>query len=313
MNKKIKNATPTEYNGIIYRSVLEANCAEVFDKAGIEVQYEPYEIVLLPAFNYFGEALRKITYTPDFVGDSFIVECKGYPNDNWHDKRKWIMNYLLKNSSKLRFYEIHSVKELEKLIKIFKNKLIEEWRPVKNFEDLYEVSNLGYVRSIQYHGKKRIKEMTQSLDRLGYRTVKLRNWKETIVGNFYVHRLVAQAFIPNPDNKPYVDHIDANTSNNVVTNLKWATSLENQNNPITLARLKNAITSYNKSGDHKKDVQKSQGYTVLQYDRKGNFIAEYSSISAAADALECSTESIRKVCIGKHAFYRNFVFKYKEK
>lgn len=119
-NKKIKNATPTEYKGIKYRSNLEARCAKVFEEYNINVEYEPTKIVLLPSFKYNGKTIRAITYTPDFVGDTFIIECKGYPNDRWRDKKKWIMHYLLKNGYDLTFYEVKSVKELKNLLEKIK-------------------------------------------------------------------------------------------------------------------------------------------------------------------------------------------------
>lgn len=311
-NKKIKNAAPTEYKGVVYRSTLEANCAAVFEEFGVEVQYEPFNIELLPTFQYNNETLRKITYTPDFVGDGFIVECKGFPNDNWHDKRKWIMDYLLKNRPNLIFYEIHTVAQLRTLLKSLKTGLHEEWRPVVGFGDLYEVSNLGNVRSLQFHGKKRIRMMTQSTIKLGYKVVKLRDWNNHIAGSFPVHRLVAQAFIPNPESKPQVDHIDTNPSNNVVTNLRWVTSLENQNNPLTLKRLQTSLTKYNKSGEHKIAVQETQGHSILQYDRKGTLLGEFPSMSEAAITLGTTACCIKRVCDGDRKYHRNWIFRYKD-
>ena len=68
----------------------------------------------------------------------------------------------------------------------------------------------------------------------GYRTIGL--WKNGFCKNICVHRLVAQAFIPNPENKPQIDHIDGNPLNNKVDNLRWVTAKENIANPITMKR-----------------------------------------------------------------------------
>ena len=295
-NKKIRNATPTEYKGVTYRSGLEAECAKIFEENGVNVQYEPFKLT---------------TDTPDFVGEGFIVECKGFPNDNWHDKRKWIMNYLLKDRPNLRFYEVHTVTQLRTLLKSIKTGLKEEWRPVVGFVDLYEVSNLGDVRSLQFHGKRRTKMMVQSTNKLGYKFVKLRDWHHQIVGTFPVHRLVAQSFIPNLEDKPQVDHIDTNPSNNVVTNLRWVTPRENQNNPLTLNRLQNSLVEYNKSEAHRKVVQQTQGHSVLQYDRHGKLLGEFPSMNEAAAALGTTACCIKRVCDGVRHYHKNWVFKYK--
>jgi hypothetical protein len=105
----------------------------------------------------------------------------------------------------------------------------EIWRPVVGYEGFYEVSNLGNVRSIDRvdsqgqmrHG--RVRKLL--LNKVGYLYVGISvNNKKA---NLNVHRLVAKAFIPNPDNKPQVNHIDGNKTNNVVSNLEWATISEN--------------------------------------------------------------------------------------
>jgi len=99
----------------------------------------------------------------------------------------------------------------------------EEWRPVANFEG-YCVSNLGRVRSERGEGR----VLKYKDNGKGYLTVSLS--KNNVVQTTYIHRLVAEAFIPNPDDKKCVDHIDRNKQNNVISNLRWATYSENSFN-----------------------------------------------------------------------------------
>jgi hypothetical protein len=97
----------------------------------------------------------------------------------------------------------------------------EEWKVIPGFED-YQVSNYGEVWS-----DKSETYVIGHTNTEGYRTVGIRN---SISKRYHirVHRLVAEAFILNPENKPLVDHIDGDPTNNIVTNLRWCTHLENQ-------------------------------------------------------------------------------------
>jgi hypothetical protein len=95
----------------------------------------------------------------------------------------------------------------------------EIYKVIKGFEN-YSVSNLGNVRN-----DKKDKILKQSLTKTGYKKVNLNNGK-----TIRVHRLVAEAFIPNPDNKPCVDHIDNNRTNNNVNNLRFVSYQENNFN-----------------------------------------------------------------------------------
>lgn len=116
----------------------------------------------------------------------------------------------------------------------------EEWRAVEGYEGLYEVSNLGRVRALDrlvmnngglQRKHERILQGCITPNSKGYNQVVL--CKEGKIQPCLVHRLVANAFIPNPEGKPEVDHIDTNPSNNRVDNLRWVTTQENSMNPIT--------------------------------------------------------------------------------
>lgn len=114
------------------------------------------------------------------------------------------------------------------------------WKPIEGFEGLYEVSNQGEVKSLarenyypdgRLHQRKKEKILSTRPDKRGYVTVILcKNGKTYPRG---VHRLVAEAFIPNPEQKPNIDHIDTNPWNNCVDNLRWVTQQENAMNPLT--------------------------------------------------------------------------------
>lgn len=106
----------------------------------------------------------------------------------------------------------------------------EIWKPVKGYEDLYEVSNLGRVRSLERRGAYGFKsgERTMSLNNKdGYIYASL--CKDGKYKKYYVHRLVAQAFIPNPHNLPCVNHKDESRNNNCASNLEWCTYSYNIN------------------------------------------------------------------------------------
>ena len=103
--------------------------------------------------------------------------------------------------------------------------MIEIWKPVPGYEGLYEVSDQGNVRSLNYRKTGKTFVMSPGVDKKGYKRVSLvKDKKHT---TFQVHRLVASAFIPNPGNLPQVNHKDKNTGNNCVDNLEWCTNSYN--------------------------------------------------------------------------------------
>ena len=116
-----------------------------------------------------------------------------------------------------------------------KEYLNEIWKPIKGYEGLYEVSNFGRIKSLKF-GKERI--LKGSKDKYGYLQVVLS--KNNKSKTFKVHRLVSEAFIPNPDNLPQVNHKDENPSNNNVNNLEWCDKTYNNNYGTRNTRISNA-------------------------------------------------------------------------
>lgn len=114
----------------------------------------------------------------------------------------------------------------------------EVWKDIKGYEGLYQVSNLGRVKRLNYwngfeykNGEKILKPTNQKNTPGYYRSkVKLCNGKDK--RDFKVHRLVATAFIPNPNNYPIINHIDGNPLNNRVDNLEWCTQKHNMQEAI---------------------------------------------------------------------------------
>ena len=149
-------------------------------------------------------------------------------------------------------------------------------KDIKNYEGLYAITPEGEVYS--YKSKKFLKPW---VNQKGYLKVDL--WKNGKMKHYRIHRLVAEAYIPNPDNLPQVDHIDGNKMHNFLNNLQWITNRDN--------------------------VRKGRNKPVLQYDLDGNFIREW----------ECTSDVGREVsgnicdCLkGRHKTACGYIWKYKE-
>jgi predicted XRE-type DNA-binding protein len=111
----------------------------------------------------------------------------------------------------------------------------EEWRDIKGYEGHYQVSNLGRVKSFR---RKKVKLLSPKLTQKGYYEVGLR--KDETRKFKLVHRLVAESLIPNPDNKPQVNHINGLKTDNRLNNLEWCTAKENHDHAVDTG-LKNQV------------------------------------------------------------------------
>ena len=115
----------------------------------------------------------------------------------------------------------------------------EIWKDKKDYEGLYMVSNWGGVKSIKF-GKERILKLTKDKD--GYLIVNL--YKNNKSKTFKVHRLVAEVFLPNPNNLPQVNHKDENKQNNIYTNLEWISHIDNIRYGNCIEKIRQARINY---------------------------------------------------------------------
>lgn len=131
----------------------------------------------------------------------------------------------------------------------------EIWKDVPGYEGLYEVSNWGNVRSLNYRGKKGVHILSPGTDKKGYKRVIL--FKDDKGTTFQVHRLVASTFLVNPNNLPQVNHKDKNPGNNIVENLEWCSLKYNIDHK--LGRI-GRVEAYMKENNIKKKVYNAEYY-----------------------------------------------------
>lgn len=182
----------------------------------------------------------------------------------------------------------------------------EIWKDIKGFEKRYQVSNLGRIKSLSkfinnnpksksigFYSKERILNFFDN--KKGYQLVKL--YKDNKHYTIKVHRLVAEAFISNPNNLPQVNHIDGNKKNNRVDNLEWCTAKENQVHAWKNNLIKKRIGKENKLSKK-----------VNQYDLQGNYIKTWNCVEEARKVLHIS--NISSVCNGKRNKAGGFIWRY---
>lgn len=182
----------------------------------------------------------------------------------------------------------------------------EMWKDIEGYEGFYQVSNLGNVRSLDRYVKNRMsnknikrgKILKSCINKHGYLAVHL--IKETKGQTKTVHRLVANAFIPNPENKPEVNHIDGNKQNNILENLEWVTSSEN-----TLHAIKTGLIKKLNGRNHYKTP-------VNQYSLDNKFIKQWDSIKQINEEWNLKSIHVSACCRGKIKTSLGYKWKYVE-
>lgn len=169
----------------------------------------------------------------------------------------------------------------------------EIWKDVDGFNGKYRISNFGNVLSVNFLNTGKDKLLTPKKHHSGYLMVRLGYGDKRRQKNKTIHSLVANAFIPNPDNKRCVNHIDGNKTNNMVDNLEWVTHKENTQHAIRIG-LMNPYTHKNRAG---KEIYNSK--PILQYDINGAFIKKWDCISDAARFYKCSPSTIINCAHGR--------------
>lgn len=231
------------------------------------------------------------------------------------------------------------------------NNVVEIWKPVFGFEGLYEVSSLGRVKNIPHWVTRGYvkKDGVRIIDRLFVKEKILtpkkkyhhrnRNKSSDVYyfgfslrkGGKYInkmlHKIIAEAFVPNPENKPCIDHINGDPLDNRIENLRWCTYKENNNNPVTKERKAISSKGVNKCRKHtegfkqylsnkfkgrefKKEWVQHRFKKVFQYDADGKFIAEYESMAEASRKVGISSGQLTDCCKGKHKTGKGFVWSY---
>lgn len=177
----------------------------------------------------------------------------------------------------------------------------EEWRLIW-CSNYHWISSYGRVKSTRFKNEKIMKLNT--LPSWYIQFCPTIEWRKRL--NLYIHRIVAKIFIPNPEDKVEVNHIDWNKSNNNVNNLEWCTRSENTIHGFSNWLIKsNFIWS-----KHKRSFPK---YKLLQIDSDWNTIKTYNTVLDAIKELGVSRSSISKVCQWKQSNTKWYIFKYASK
>lgn len=167
-----------------------------------------------------------------------------------------------------------------------------KWLDIEEYLGLYQVSDTGEVRNVKTNRVLKAKEDKDGYLQVGLIKDRKQKW-------FYVHRLVAEAFLPNPDNRPEVNHKNENKQDNQVENIEWIWHKDNCNHGTRNHRI------------GEKQINGKKAKSVLQYSLDGTFIRKWSSMSEVTRQLGYKQGGISACCLGKTKQSYGFIWKYK--
>ena len=187
---------------------------------------------------------------------------------------------------------------------------MEEWRDIKGYEGKYMVSNLGRFKSLNYRrtGKEKILEGYPDKD--GYLYVNL--CKDGKGKQCMIHRLVAMAFIPNPDNLPEVNHKDEDKTNNRVENLEWCSRLYNNTYNGRAKKVGKKLRGRKQSEEHIKKRAEKTSKPVYSIDKESGLITYWESIREAENCTGISKGNICDCLKGRQKSAGGYTWHYVE-
>jgi len=174
----------------------------------------------------------------------------------------------------------------------------EVWKDIGGFEGLYQISNLGNVKSLNYCGRGYAKNLVPKLNCKGYLWVIL--YRGASHKCVLVHRLVGTAFIDNPNSYPFINHKDENPLNNKVDNLEWCTGSYNVQYSLALHPERYARFGHSNHNrrNRKKGIPYKHNQEIIQYSKSGEEIQRFPNIATACIEEKWRMSSLLDCCKG---------------
>lgn len=192
----------------------------------------------------------------------------------------------------------------------------EIWKEIPGYAGKYEVSNLGRVKSLA----RKVLSRNGGLKPIPERILKqcvIKDYCNVILcadGKTHkhglVHRLVATVFVPNPENKPFIDHLDGNSTNNRADNLRWCSQKENCRNPITTNRNSLAKQGVKNPQFGKRNEQVHNSRKIACFSKDGEFIQVFPSIAEAVRQFGILQSGITRCATGKIKTSGGYIWRY---